>query len=114
MNDKVDTRTEVVKCLPDPDDTRFIKHVPGDFFAHRCACGYQWQVSPEEAVLQLETRVCALVAERDKWLAAFNRSEQFQNGPTKRAEDAEARVKELENRLQLAEELLSGEGIYLP
>ena len=28
-------------------------------------------------------------AERDKWLEAFNKSEQFQNGPTLRAEQAE-------------------------
>lgn len=37
-----------------------------------------------------------LTADRDKWLAHFNRSEQFQNGPTTRAEVAEARVAELE------------------
>lgn len=34
----------------------------------------------------------ALKVERDKWLANFNRSEQFQSGPTKRAEEAEAQL----------------------
>jgi hypothetical protein len=34
-------------------------------------------------------------AERDKWLDAFNRSEQFQSGPLTRAEQAEARERVL-------------------
>jgi hypothetical protein len=33
-----------------------------------------------------------VTAQRDKWLDAFNRSEQFQNGPTKRAEKAETEL----------------------
>jgi hypothetical protein len=33
-----------------------------------------------------------LLYQRDKWLAAFNKSEQFQDGPTKRAEALEQRV----------------------
>lgn len=41
-------------------------------------------------VADLTARIQALEAERDKWLGAFNRSEQFQSGPTKRAEAAEA------------------------
>lgn len=35
--------------------------------------------------------------ERDKWLDAFNKSEQFQSGPTKRAEQAEAALRASED-----------------
>ena len=45
-------------------------------------------------------RAEAAEQERDKWLALFNRSEQFQNGPTKRAEAAEARLTALEAALR--------------
>lgn len=37
-------------------------------------------------------RLNAAEADRDKWMEAFNRSEQFQNGPTKRAEAAESQL----------------------
>jgi len=39
---------------------------------------------------QANATITRLQAERDKWLKAFNDSEQFQSGPMKRAEAAEA------------------------
>ena len=48
--------------------------------------------SAEAEIAALRAEVATLRAERDKWLDNFNKSEQFQNGPTKRAEAAEARL----------------------
>jgi hypothetical protein len=45
-------------------------------------------------------RLKAAEADRDKWLEAFNRSEQFQNGPTKRAEAAESQLAALRAALE--------------
>jgi len=50
----------------------------------------------------LRRQIVALTAERDKWLDAFNRSEQFQTGPTTRAEAAEAERDQL--KAELAEQ----------
>ena len=46
-----------------------------------------------------EAAKAAAEQERDKWLDLFNRSEQFQNGPTKRAEAAESREQRLREAL---------------
>ena len=54
-----------------------------------------------------EAELLALRAERDKGLDAFNRSEQFQNGPTKRAEAVEAALaheRDLNRRMMSDEE----------
>ena len=53
-------------------------------------------------IARLTAQVETLQAERDKWLKAFNESEQFQNGPTKRADAAEAQVTELQGLLGTA------------
>ncbi len=49
--------------------------------------------------------------ERDKWLKAFNESEQFQNGPTKRAEAAEAALAQQAQEIARVKRYLAGYGL---
>ena len=44
---------------------------------------------------RLKAELETVITQRDKWLKAFNESEQFQNGPIKRAERAEAQHADL-------------------
>lgn len=53
-----------------------------------------------EANLSAFQRAEQAERERDKWLEAFNRSEQFQSGPTQRAEHAEAQLAALRAALE--------------
>lgn len=61
----------------------------------------RWVAAGEARAAALQADMVALAklatqreVERDKWLNAFNQSEQFQSGPTKRAEVAEAALEE--------------------
>lgn len=56
--------------------------------------------SEVEARLDAEDRTRRAEAERDKWVDNFNRSEQFQSGPAKLAEIAEAQLAALVERLR--------------
>lgn len=47
---------------------------------------YERRLEVEARLKEAEAALAACQAERDKWLEAFNKSEQFQNGPTTRAE----------------------------
>jgi len=51
--------------------------------------GY-YNFSPAQWLEWALAQIVTIQQQRHKWLAAFNQSEQFQNGPTKRAEQAEA------------------------
>ena len=57
-------------------------------------------VDTQELLREARARIAQMAQERDKWLDLFNRSEQFQSGPTKRAEQAEAQLRAAEARVR--------------
>ena len=71
---------------------------PEDAMSNRDQEFLEWELAMK-TMAALERENAALRAERDKWLRAFNESEQFQSGPTKRAEAAESRLAALEEAL---------------
>lgn len=62
----------------------------------------------EAQVSRLSQQLAERTVERDKWLLAFNQSEQFQSGPTRRAVKAEAKVQQLEADLRDRDRRLEG------
>ena len=72
-----------------------------------CSCNDCTNIRDEQ-IAALRAEVTMLREQRDKWLDNFNRSEQFQNGPTKRAEAAESTLTALTAALaQLEQEIRS-------
>lgn len=78
---------------PDPTISARVEALLVDLYRYRRHSAEGLDVVFFDDVRRTVTRLVAdLVTaeqERDKWLDNFNRSEQFQNGPTKRAEAAE-------------------------
>lgn len=61
----------------------------------------------DQVAEQAET-ITRLTAERDKWLDAFNRSEQFQNGPAQRVKELQAERDAFRAALQQIVEVIDG------